>query len=127
MKKTLIAFLCVLAAAPASAQAPSDEPDVALVRELLSLSGTEKQYEQVMSIMMDSIREGFSQGFLDAVREKTFDAEKQQKAQAIAGRYMNEVLDLYAAEIRKLMPYEDRKSTRLNSSHIQKSRMPSSA
>ena len=26
-----------------------------------------------------------------------------------------------------MVPYEDRKSTRLNSSHIQKSRMPSSA
>lgn len=106
MTRRLAAILLLLAAPCAGAQAPLPEADVAQVRELLALSGAEKQYEQVMTIMMDSIKTGFGQGFADAVREKTLDAAKQQRAQEIAERHMQEVLAEYAAEIRRVMPYE---------------------
>ena len=106
MMKKLVAILLLLAAPAAYAQARADEPDVALVRELLSLSGTEKQYNQVMTIMMESVREGFGQGFADSMREKPLDAARQQQAQAIAERYMQDVLREYSEEIRRVMPYE---------------------
>jgi len=105
MRRALAAAALALVAAAAAAQT-AEEPELEQVRELLALSGTEKQYEQVMSVMMDAIREGFSQGFLDSVREKTFDADKQQKAQAIASRHLQDVLTIYAEEIRRVMPYE---------------------
>ena len=50
-----------------------------------------------------------------------------QRAQMLAKLRADKTL-LAAAKVHyKTAPWEDRKSTRLNSSHIQKSRMPSSA
>ena len=56
-------------------------------------------------------------------------SEEDRYAKRLAST-MAEMQELYDAGMKRLediMVYVDRKSTRLNSSHIQKSRMPSSA
>ena len=100
-----ILFAALLLHTPLAAPQTAAQ-DTALVRELLSLSGAEKQYDQVMTIMMDSIRAGFRQGFADAVRDKPVDAAKRERAQAIAERHMQQVLRDFSAEIRRVMPYD---------------------
>ena len=70
---------------------------------------------------------------LGAMMEETLDdiPEAPDFANPPAGEYILSVkeakIDTYTAKPKKDDPGGDRKSTRLNSSHIQKSRMPSSA
>ena len=45
----------------------------------------------------------------------------------VVAEIANEIIVMYAGRVVERAPKRDRKSTRLNSSHIQKSRMPSSA
>ena len=103
-------LFCIAAAAlllhtpPVMPQA--DAQYTALVQELLSLSGAEKQYDQIMTIMADSVRAGFKQGFAEAVRERSMDAEKRERAQAITERHLQELLRDYTAEVRRVMPFD---------------------
>ena len=65
-------------------------------------------------------------------KDDTFVEEPADKIYNEGLYLMNEKKDMKAAnkkfeEVDRQHPYSDRKSTRLNSSHIQKSRMPSSA
>jgi hypothetical protein len=106
MKQALLAVLLVLLASTVCAQIPSAEAGVAQVRELLALSGADKQYEETLSRTMDDIRADFGQGFVDAVKDKTLDPAKQQQAQAIAERHMNEALKDYRETIGQIMSYE---------------------
>ena len=67
--------------------------------------------------------------------QKKVEAMEKVGAGALADQALRKLIRLHLqkyekqlAEVqRELEPFEDRKSTRLNSSHIQKSRMPSSA
>lgn len=102
------ALLLLLSVAPlAGAQAPQPAPaDLALVREFLAASGAERQYEQMMSIMLDSMRSGLNQGFGDAIRNKQLDDAKRERARAIAERGFLELQRDFSEEIRRVMPYD---------------------
>jgi len=100
-----IAALAIFAVSPAGAQQPA-AADVSLVRELLVASGGERQYEAMIDIMMESMRSGFVRGMGNALRDKPIDAEKRARVQAIAERHVTEMMRDFAAELRRIMPYE---------------------
>ena len=93
--------LVLLLQAPA---APAQ--DIAQVRELLAVSGAEKQYEQMMAIMTEGMRSAFNQGFSDALKGKPLDAARRERAQAIAERHFQELQRIVAAEMRRVMPFD---------------------
>ena len=101
MKAALLAAVLLLVAPFAAAQAP----EAALVREMLTISGAEKQYEQMQSMMLESMRAGFSKGFADAARGKGVDPAKHEKARAIADRHMQALMQDFSAEMRRAMPF----------------------
>jgi len=101
MKTVWLAAVLLFVAPLAAAQAP----DAALVREMLTISGAEKQYEQMQSMMLESMRAGFSRGFADAARGKAIDPAKRDKAQAIADRHMQALMQDFSAEMRRAMPF----------------------
>ena len=92
--------LVLLLQAPA---APAQ--DIAQVRELLAVSGAEKQYEQMQAMMLENMRAGFSKGFADAARGKTIDPAKHERARAIADRHMQALLQDFSAEMHRTMPF----------------------
>jgi len=100
MKNAALALVLLLCASAAPAQ------NAALVRELLTVSGAEKQYEQMMGIMTESMRNGFNRGFSEALKGKPADAAKLERARAIADRYMQELQRGFVEEVRRVMPYE---------------------
>ena len=101
MKAALLAAVLLLVAPFAAAQAP----EAALVREMLTISGAEKQYEQMQAMMLENMRAGFSKGFADAARGKTIDPAKHERARAIADRHMQALLQDFSAEMHRTMPF----------------------
>ncbi len=105
MKRILLVLLLLAVAPLARAQAPA-AADIALVRELLAASGAEKQYEQMMAVMSESMRNGFQRGFNESLKGKTLDDATRGRASAIAERNFQALLRDFNAAIQQLMPYE---------------------
>lgn len=110
MKRALLLVLLVALAPLARAQAPAAPApaaaDIALVRELLAASGAEKQYEQMMAVMSEGMRNGFRRGFNESLKGKALDDAKRAQASAIAERNFQALQRDFDAAIQQLMPYE---------------------
>ena len=77
-----------------------------------------------------SRHETFSVYIYKVLKQVHQDTGISKKSMAIMNSFINDVFERIALEASKLVRYnkkQDRKSTRLNSSHIATSRMPSSA
>jgi hypothetical protein len=105
VRRALVLLALLLAAPFAAAQAPA-EADVKLVRELLAASGGEKQYEQIVDIMLEGMRAGFGQGFRDAMKGKPLDDAKRALAEAVVDRHFAALQREMSALVRRQMPYE---------------------
>ena len=105
MRRLLAVAVLSLAAPLALAQTPA-EADVRLVRELLAASGGEKQYDQIIGIMLEGMRAGFGQGFRDAMKGKPLDSAKQALAEAVVDRHFAELQREIGDLVRRQMPYE---------------------
>ena len=84
----------------------------------------ESLYDKVSPITQDLLRHWFHPAFCDDRNINFHDGQKQAILNII---YLHEVLGVKTVKDLYLSTDEDRKSTRLNSSHPTTSRMPSSA
>jgi hypothetical protein len=105
MKAAAVAATALLLFAQSPA-APAQDAGAALVREFLAASGAERQYDQMISIMLDNVRGGMNQGFNQALKDKPLDPARSERARAIAERHFQELRRDLTAEVHRAMPFD---------------------
>jgi hypothetical protein len=76
------------------------------VHELISLSGAQKQYGQMLVIMARSMREGFNRGLIKALENKPIAPEKRKEAAKILQKHFNDFMAQYESHLRETMTWE---------------------
>ncbi|MEW8027569.1 MAG: DUF2059 domain-containing protein, partial [Candidatus Thiodiazotropha sp.] len=85
-----------------SSVAVGDEIENLAVKELLEVSGAKKQYDQMIIIMTENMKEGFYKGFISSIDENQMDQEiDSQKTVIFTNKF-----DLFVEDFKKYMNEE---------------------
>ncbi|QFY89720.1 DUF2059 domain-containing protein [Magnetovirga frankeli] len=76
------------------------------VRELLQLSGAERQYSQLLQVMTRNIQTSFSTGLAEALKQRPLGERKRSQAKAILDRNFGQFITRFQTLMKQTMPWE---------------------